>query len=201
MGLDDPPAGRSVSGPVLEAQPFVVGHCRRQHGELLGIDGRGVLRRQWDGRGVQRADAVPQPGRQYLFELGERTDGCLLDAVDGLDGRCTQADGDGHGFVVVEQQRGHRLARDQPIAADRAHRRLYRIAEVAQPLDVATDRPQADLQALGELAARPFARGLQQGQQGQQPAGSSTHASSMPAMCDRNCPIWALASGSWMRKG
>ena len=86
-----------------------------------------------------------------------------------------QTDRDRHRLVVVEQERRHRRPADQSVAADRAHRRLDRVAEVAQPVDVAADRPPADLEARGELAARPVARVLEQGQQLQQPRRGVAH--------------------------
>ncbi len=93
-----------------------------------------------------------------------------------MPGRCAQADGDGHGLLVVEQQRRHGGARHQAIAAVAAHRRAYRIAEVAQPLDVAADGARADLQTRREFAARPVARSLEQGQQVQQSCRGAGHA-------------------------
>ena len=51
-----------------------------------------------------------------------------------------QADRDRDRLVVVEQQRRHGRAGVQAVASGRAGDRVHRIAEVAQPLDVAADR-------------------------------------------------------------
>jgi hypothetical protein len=53
----------------------------------------------------------------------------------------------------------------QPIAAGRASERLDWIAELAQPLDVPTDRAGRYRESLAQLIARPIAAALQQGEQ------------------------------------
>jgi hypothetical protein len=67
--------------------------------------------------------------------------------------------------LVVEQQRWHRRAGAQPVAAGRPGARLDRVAEPPQPLDVTAQRPARHLEPLGQLAARPVAAPLQQRQQ------------------------------------
>ena len=53
------------------------------------------------------AHMPPQPVGQNLLELGQGPHGGVLDTVDGGARRSPEADGDGHRFVVVEQQRRH----------------------------------------------------------------------------------------------
>jgi len=51
---------------------------------------------------VSSPDPVPQPGRQHLFQLGQRPHRCLPDALHRVAGGRGQADGDGHGLVVIQ---------------------------------------------------------------------------------------------------
>jgi hypothetical protein len=48
---------------------------------------------------------VAQGRRQDLLELGQRTQGGLLDVGHAARGGGSQPDGDRHGLVVVQQQR------------------------------------------------------------------------------------------------
>ena len=84
-------------------------------------------------------------------------------------GRRSQADGDGHGLIVLEQQRRQRRPGVEAVAADRSARRVDRVPESTQPLDVVADRARAHLESLGELRARPVARRLEQREQAKQP--------------------------------
>ena len=77
---------------------------------------------------------------QHLLELHERAHRRLLDPGHRRARGAAQADGDRDRLVVVQQQRRHRRARAQPVAAGRPGRGVDRIAELAQPLDVAADR-------------------------------------------------------------
>ena len=76
----------------------------------------------------------------------------------------------GHRFVVVEQQRRQRGRRR---AGSRRPRPpcLYRIAELAQPVDVVADGAGGDLQPPREVGAGPVGSGLQQRQQPQEARG------------------------------
>ena len=84
-------------------------------------------------------------------DLGQRAHGRLFDA-----GHCplrsgAQADGQGNRFVVVEHQRWQRGPRGELIAAVDAALGVDRVAELAEPVDVAAQRAHRDPQALGEL--------------------------------------------------
>ena len=74
-------------------------------------------------------------------------------------------------LVLVEQQRRHRGAGAQPVAAGRAGQRLDGVAELAQALDVAPDGAPGDLEPLGQLAARPVAARLEQREEIEEAAG------------------------------
>ncbi|GAA3230592.1 hypothetical protein GCM10020256_44430 [Streptomyces thermocoprophilus] len=108
---------------------------------------------------------MAQPGREDLFELGEGPYGRLVDAFQGVARAGAQADGDRDGLLVVEEERRHRLARDQAVAALGAHRRLDGIAQFAQAVDVAPYRAAGDTETFGQLAARPFAGCLEEGEE------------------------------------
>jgi hypothetical protein len=60
-------------------------------------------------------DSPAQARRQDLFELGQRTDGRLLDADHTAPGGGAQAHRDRDGFFVVQQQRGQLGARFEPV--------------------------------------------------------------------------------------
>ena len=63
----------------------------------------------------------------------------------------------------------------EAVTARDTRRRLHRIPEPAQLVDVAADRARADLEPVGQLLAGPFAPHLQQGQQGEQSCGGLDH--------------------------
>ena len=175
---------------VGEPHPLVVARRGRQHGQALRVDRRPAGPAQGGGGRSERLDATAQVRRQHLLELHERAHRRLLDAGDGPAGRRPQPDRDGDRLVVVEQQRRHRRAGRQPVAARRPGHRLDRIAQLAQALDVAADRAPRDLQPRRELVARPVAPALQQREQGQQPArrGLAHRAPSILPIADGNCP-------------
>ena len=110
---------------------------------------------------------MPQPGRQHLLQLGQRPRRRLLEARHPA-GRGPQSHRHGEGLVVVQQQRRQRRAGPQPVAAADAGDRLDRIAEAAQPVDVAAHRPGAHLQPRGQLGTGPVGLDLEQRQQPQQ---------------------------------
>ena len=124
---------------------------------------------------LQRADPVAQPGRQHLLELGQRAHRGLLDPGDRAAGGRAQPDRDRDGLLVVEQQRRQGRAGAEPVAAGDAGGGVHRVAEVAQPVDVAADGARGDPQPLGQLGAGPVAPGLQQRQQAQQPRRGLQH--------------------------
>ena len=127
----------------------------------------------------ERGHATPQVRRQDLAKLRERPDGGAA-RVDGVRDDRPQPERDRDGLVIVEQERRHRAAADEPVPADAPHRRLDRVPEVAQALDVAPDRPARHLQPLGDLGARPVAAILEQGEQPQESAGAVSHTRTIP---------------------
>ena len=139
-------------------------------GSTVGPETGSVERRR-----AQRADAAAQVRRQDLLELDEGAHGGFLDARDGCAGGGAKADRDRDRLVVIEQQRRHRASGAKPVTAGRAGQRFDGVAELAQPLDVAPDRPAGHLEALGQLVSRPIAASLEQGEQFQKPARGLAH--------------------------
>ena len=130
----------------------------------------------------QSSDAVAaaMPGepaskarRHDLLELGQRANRRLVDPGHRVRRHRPQSDRDRDRLVVVEQERRHLRPGGKPVAALDADRALHRVAEVAQPVDIAADRPPAHFETLGELAPRPGARRLEQGQKRQESRGGA----------------------------
>jgi hypothetical protein len=167
--LDGTARRRTAVVAVVEAQPFVVAAGGDERGEDVRIrGGTRPVRRHGDQVHLQRAHAAPQARGQDVLELRQRPQRRLLHPGDAAAHGRPQADRHGHGLLVVQQQRRDVGARAQAVAADRAPRRLHRIAEAAQPLDVVADRAPAHAEPLGELGTGPVARGLQEREQPQE---------------------------------
>ena len=99
-----------------------------------------------------------------------------------------ERDGERSGLGVVEQQ--HRVAARaaEPVAAVDAAIRVHRVPELAEPFDVAAERPLRDLEAGGEIRSGPVAAALQERQQPQGPRGGVCHVRSLAAIADGNWP-------------
>ncbi|KOG43443.1 hypothetical protein ADK37_01505 [Streptomyces resistomycificus] len=163
MRFDAAAGGGAVVVAVLEAQPLGVAAEVGQLGEDGRVDGGGQRAAQHrHGEGVEGADPAAQPARQDLFQLGESPDRGLADAVDALPGGRAQAHGDGHGLVVVEQQRRQFGTRAQLVAAAGAGAGVDGVAQLTQPVHVPADRAGGDAEAVGEVGAGPFAVGLEE---------------------------------------
>ncbi|CAM5261233.1 hypothetical protein SALBM217S_01771 [Streptomyces griseoloalbus] len=177
VGFRQAPGLGAVGRPVGEPQPLVPGHRGRHHRERLRGDGRTVPAGQRSRRGLEGADTVPEPAGQHLLQFRQGPYRRLVHALQGVPGAGPQPDRDRHRLLVVQHQRRHCLPRDQPVAAVRAHRRLHGIAEVPQPLDVPAHRAPGDAEPVGQFAAGPFAGGLEEGEQLEQPCrGVRRHA-------------------------
>ena len=113
--------------------------------------------------------------------VSARTAG-LLDARHRALRRRLHPDGQRDGLLVVDDERRQRGARGELVAALGAAVRVDRVAELAQPVDVAAQRARRHPQPVGQLRAGPEAVGLQQRQQPQRPRARVRHVSSVPAM-------------------
>jgi excinuclease UvrABC ATPase subunit len=167
VGVHEPLARHPVPPAVPEPDPLAVPARPRQRRQHLGGHGRHGRHQRRRGGGHGR-HLGPEAGRQDLLELGERPDRRLARALDPGGRRRPQADGHGDGLVVVQDERRHGRAGLEPVAAAGPPRRLHRVVELAQALDVAPQRALADVEPVGQLVARPEAMGLQQRQQPQQ---------------------------------
>ena len=98
--------------------------------------------------------------------VSARTDASSIPATDAL-GREPQPDRQRHGLLVVHDERRQRGAGGELVAAVDAPVRVDRIAQFAQPVDVAPQRAGRHAEPVGQLAARPVPMGLQQGEQPQ----------------------------------
>ena len=87
----------------------------------------------------------------HLHELGQRGDGGLAEHRIGGARELAQADRDGDGLVVVEQQRRQPATRTEGVAAVAAGRALDRVAEAAQARHVAPQGARRDLQAVRQF--------------------------------------------------
>jgi hypothetical protein len=168
----------AVGAAVVEPQLLVgTGRSRHRH-QHLGVHRRGALRDRY-GHRAQPVDPVPQPGRQHGLQLGQRAQRRLLDAGDATAGRGAHPDRHGHRLLVVEQQRREPRTRPEPIAGHPA-RGVHRIAEGAQLVDVAPNGARVDVEAFGELGARPLPWCLQERQEAEQARGGLQHAVNSP---------------------
>jgi hypothetical protein len=146
----------------------------REPGKHRGIDDRivgvgvGVLRCLC-GRVVQRRHGTTQALRQDPLQLGQRAGPAVGVADAGEPG--TQADGDGYGLLVVEQQRREVRAATEPVVPGAAGLGLDRVAQCAQADDVGADGADRDAESLRELGAGPAWARLQKRQQREQAGG------------------------------
>ncbi len=112
---------------------------------------------------------MPQPDGQHPVELGQRPER----GVAGAGYRATRAgeqrDRGGDRLLVVEQQRRQVLPRAELVAAADALAGVHRVAEGAQPLDIAPYRARGDAEPVGELGPGPDLALLQQAEQGEHP--------------------------------
>ena len=110
---------RPVAAAVVEPQALGVAAGGGDRRQVLRIDGRARDRRG-DRRRPERGDAAAQVRRQHLLELDQRADGRLLDPGHRCARGGAQPDRDRDRLLLVEQQRRHRGAGAQPVAAGRA---------------------------------------------------------------------------------
>ena len=125
-----------------------------------------------------------------MGDLGQRPDRRLGDPFDaGLSSRL-QSDDDRYGFVVVEDERGHRRTRGELVSAVHSRRRLHGIPEVTQPLDVAPNGPDRHLEAACEVVAGPVPMVLKEREQTERSGTRIGHVVRLFRIQDRNWPHW-----------
>jgi hypothetical protein len=140
VGLDLPAAFRAVAAAVAEPKALGVAAGCGDHGQVLWIDGR-AGGGQRERRRAQCGDPPAQVRREYLLELDEGSHGRLLDTGYGGAGGSAKADRNRDRLVVVEQQRWHGPSGAESVSARGPGERVLGVAESAQTLDIAPDRP------------------------------------------------------------
>ena len=118
-----------------------------------------------------------QRRRQHRHHLGEGADRRLGDVGVDAVGGAVQSDGERDRLSLVEQQRWHRRAGRELVAAVDPSARFDRIAELAEPVDISPQGALRDLEPVGELAARPVTVVLQQREQTQESRAGVGHVS------------------------
>jgi hypothetical protein len=153
-----------IASGVRELQTLRIAAGLGDRGEDAGVDARrSVLPLGWNGHGRQRVDPAAESDGHHLYDLGERPDRRLLDPDDraslnpGL-----QSDADGHRLLVVEDQGRKYRTRGELIAAVDSSLRFHRIAQLAQPVDVASERPVGYSESFRQVGSRPGVAGLQE---------------------------------------
>ena len=152
---------------VLVAQPLVVADRLGHHREHPGVDLGSLGERRVDGRGPQRLGPAAEPVGQHLHHLRQRREGRLAEPAGQRARRTAEGDDHRDRLVLVDDQGRHGAALRELVAALDAAGGVDRVAEIAQPLDVAAQRSVGDLQPLGQLPTGPEAVGLEQRQQPQ----------------------------------
>jgi hypothetical protein len=133
-----------------------------------GCSGRG------DCDALEQLHPMPESRGEDLFELGQRADRRLLDAGDRASGGGSEADCDGDGLLVVQQQRWKRGSGTQAVAGHTRYG-VHRVAEVAELVDVTADRSGTDTELGGQRRTAPVTRGLEQREQLEEACGGFQH--------------------------
>jgi hypothetical protein len=97
------------------------------------------------------------------LKFGERPERGLFDAGDSAPCGCAEAERDGHGFIVIEQQRRKGGSRAELIAAGCARSGVDGVAETTEAVCVAAEGSWGDSEAFAEGRAGPVTLGLEEG--------------------------------------
>ncbi len=104
---------------------------------------------------VQCAYPARHVSRKNQVQLGQGGDGRILQAGDAAIDGASQTNDDGGCFIVIEEQRRQAATATQLITAQSARYRLNRIAQVTEPLHIATDRAFGDTEPSREFFSAP----------------------------------------------
>ena len=110
-------------------------------------------------------------------------------------GRGAESHRDRDRLVVVEHERRQVRPGGEAVPAVRARSRVDRIAQLAEAVDVAAQRPAAHLEPLRQLVARPELVRLEQREQAQRPGGRiRSRLPIFPDIAAGICPHWLVPS-------
>jgi hypothetical protein len=168
---------------IAESKRLVVAASARNSGKHAGVDVCSRAGRH-NNYGLQRCHAAAQPGRQNLFDFRKSAHRRLLDSLNGSRRGASQAKGDRNSLVVIEQQRRHGGPGAELVPAFRARRRMDRIAQGSEFVDVAAQGPAGDFQPIGEVGPRPVPAALKQREQPEKARGCFQHESSVTLIED-----------------
>ncbi len=159
-----------LAGPVrcvvIETQNLARLDRGADRDEMFGVHLRALRVVPGDGGDLQGVHPLPQPGWHHLPDRRQGSQRSLFDSGDGRRRRL-QCDGDRDRLLVVEKQWRQVGTGIEPVAAVRSFSRSHRIAQLAQPVDIATDGPRTYFEPVGQGVTRPITAGLQQRQQPQ----------------------------------
>ena len=158
--------------------------CQRRRRRHLG---HALGRAAPAGRRLHAPAAGPQPGRQHLFELGQRPGRGLLDA--GQPAEAVRSETATATASSSSSRSGRQVGPGpQPVAARGARHRVDRVAELRgggrRRAGRSARRPRAGRRA----RRRPVAPRLEDRQEPQQPGGGLEHGTSLPDIEARSCP-------------
>jgi hypothetical protein len=174
--LYEAPRLLAVAAGVAEADLLVVTTALTEHGQRVRRDG-GAPRRPAHHRHArtERLDAPAESVGEDHVEFRHQGDGGVLDPLDRRHRVAAQADDECDRLVVVEHHGGNVRADGEAIPAVDTGFGVDRVAELAQPVDVATHRSLADPEPLRQLTTLPVTVGLQQVEQLEDASGRVRH--------------------------
>ena len=117
--------------------------------------------------------------------LSQGTDRVLGDPGDRLTGSTAQPDRRGDSFAGAQQQRREAAAAPELVATIEPSGGFHGVAEVAQPFDVAAQRPVADAQSFGQIVASPAVSRLQEPQKVEHPPSGAGHRHRLGGIADK----------------
>jgi hypothetical protein len=98
-----------------------------------------------------------------LLKFQQSADRRFFNAGDSACRRGPQSEGYGHGFIVIEKQRGQSRPCTELVTTSYSGGRVHWVTETAQAVDISAERSSCHVKALREFRARPIPLCLEQG--------------------------------------
>ena len=105
-------------------------------------------------RHLERAHPASQGLWQQLLELDEYADHGVVEPMKAI-GSNPQGEGHGHPFITREQERGHRTPRAKLVPPARPSCGIDAVAELAQAIDISSQRSRGHFELSSKLRTRP----------------------------------------------